>query len=453
MERIYNHRKWFYSLAVLALLVAVYAGFGVEAAIAGTLALPGAVTLEEVAEQLNVSTQKMADNYKDVKAANEELSRKMGEQGTVIDQKLKDAIDDVLKKFNEMGQQQKDALTDFEQKFSRLRLDNPGESESWGDQLIKGEAFKGFKEKGSNPRSSFRHEVKQVTTTTAAGLLRQPYQDTIVAMPRQRLTIRDLLPVIPITTGSVDYPVQNVRTNAAAAVAEGAPKPYSDYGWTTATVPVRTLAHLAKLTRQAIDDAPRLVAEVNSEMRYGLGLVEEAQLLSGNNTGQNLHGILPQAAAFAAPAGTGNQIRFANRIDVLRVAMLQVALALYPTDGIVLHPTDWVLIQLEKTEDGALIISNPISGAQPPSMWGLPVVDTPSMVQGDFLVGSFRFGAALYDRMSVELLISTENDKDFENNLATMRAEERIALGVKRPNSFVTGDFAAAITALLKPEV
>ena len=58
-----------------------------------------------------------------------------------------------------------------------------------------------------------------------------------------------------------------------------------------------------------------------------------------------------------------------------------------------------------------------------------------------FLVGSFRFGATLYDRMGVEVLISTENVDDFEKNLATMRCEERLALAVKRPGAFIFGDF------------
>jgi HK97 family phage major capsid protein len=64
------------------------------------------------------------------------------------------------------------------------------------------------------------------------------------------------------------------------------------------------------------------------------------------------------------------------------------------------------------------------------------------MALGAFLVGSFRFGATLYDRMGIEVLLSSENADDFEKNLLTMRAEQRLALAVKRPASFISGTFA-----------
>jgi hypothetical protein len=41
--------------------------------------------------------------------------------------------------------------------------------------------------------------------------------------------------------------------------------------WAIVNAPVRVIAHLAKLTRQAIDDVQQLQGEVEQEMRYGLG--------------------------------------------------------------------------------------------------------------------------------------------------------------------------------------
>jgi HK97 family phage major capsid protein len=42
--------------------------------------------------------------------------------------------------------------------------------------------------------------------------------------------------------------------------------------------------------------------------------------------------------------------------------------------------------------------------------------------------------------METDILVSTENDKDFENNMVTIRAERRLAFAVYRPEAFVTGD-------------
>jgi len=377
----------------------------------------------------------MVELAKEFKTAKEGLLALGGElkakseAGEVVAKSLKEDVDKTLTEFNGL----KARLDEVEQKQVRPEGHGPQRQKSVGEQVVESEGFKSFHHKGG--RGSFSIETKAVTSAAAGALIRPLYETEIVGIPQRRLTIRDLLNVIPITTSSVDYPKQLSRTNLAATVAESAAKPYSDYAWTNATAPVRTIAHLAKLTRQALDDAPRLVAEVDAEMRYGLGLVEEDQILNGNGTGQNLNGIVTQATAYVAPIA----IPSPTSLDMIRLAMLQAALALYPADGIVLNQADWAFIELSKTTDGAYLFANP-QGTVEPRLWGLPVVATPAMAIDKFLVGSFRFGATLYDRMGVEVLISTENVNDFELNLATMRAEERIALAVKRPASFIFGD-------------
>lgn len=324
----------------------------------------------------------------------------------------------------------------LEQRAVALGSGTAARPKSTGEQVVASDAYKNLMGSARGRGSMVVTLQAAITSVTGAGLI-QPLRETEpVPLPRRRFVVRDLLNVIPISTSSVDYPKMSLRTNSAAAVAESAAKPYSDYAWTNATAIVRTIAHLAKLTRQAMDDAPRLVAEVDAEMRYGLGLIEEAQLLSGNGTGQNLLGILPQATPFVAPFVVATP----TSLDLLRLAILQTSISLFPGDGIVLSQIDWARIELTKTTDGAYLFANP-QGIVSNRLWGLPVVDTPAMAADAFLVGNFAIGATLYDRMAVELLISTENADDFEKNLATMRAEERIALAVKRPAAFVVGDF------------
>jgi HK97 family phage major capsid protein len=398
-----------------------------HADIIGSLALVGFAG--EIAVNDPAAIKAALDKISDqVKEKGEEALAE-AKKGHDLSQKAKEATDELLIKLNGLQAE----LREVEQK-AVARAAEPQRVKTYGEQIVESDHYKGLMAKGG--RGTISMELKQVTSAAAGALIRPLYETDIVALPQRRFTIRDLLPVIPIATSSVDYPKQTSRTNNAATVAEGAAKPYSDYVWSNATAPVRVIAHLAKLTRQAMDDAPRLVGEVDAEMRYGLGLVEEAQILNGNGTGQNLSGIMTQATPYVAPF----VISGATSLDMLRLAMLQAAMALYPADGIVLSQLDWARIQLQKTTDGAYLFANP-QGTVEARLWGLPVVDTPAMPVDAFLVGAFRFGATLYDRMGVEILISTENADDFEKNLATMRCEERIALAVKRPASFIAGDF------------
>lgn len=400
------------------------------------------MNIEELASQLESATNALNAKLAESAAMHQELSAKMGERGS-LNTKLREDVDKTIVGLGEV----RDVMTGIEQKMAALKVGAaPQEVKSVGQQLIESDSYKS---RGNSRNFNIRMQVKAVTTTTAGGLLSQPKQDGLVSLARQRFVVRDLLPVIPVEDSSVEYATQTTRTNAGAPVAEGAAKPYSDYVWGSATAPIRTLAHLAKLTRQAVDDAPRLVGEVDSEMRYGLGLVEEAQVFYGNGTGQNLYGIIPQATAFAKPSSY--QDTGATRLDVLRLALLQVALAKWPADGIVLSDTDWALIELTKATDGSFLMANPAGVTDGKRLWNLPVVVSSAIATDDFLVGAFGVGATIYDRMQTEVLISTENADDFEKNMATMRAEERIALAVKRSTAFVTGTLTAAIAAVKAP--
>lgn len=106
-----------------------------------------------------------------------------------------------------------------------------------------------------------------------------------------------------------------------------------------------------------------------------------------------------------------------------------------------LNPIDWAAIETLKDTTGRYIIGNP-QGSINKMLWNTPVVDTQAQTLDNFLVGAFNAAAQIFDRMSIEVLLSTENDKDFENNMITLRAEERLALAVYRPEAFIAGTFS-----------
>jgi HK97 family phage major capsid protein len=316
--------------------------------------------------------------------------------------------------------------------------------ESIGRKLIESEAFKDLNGGRSRGRASV--EVAAITsgpatvgagTSTSTSLVHADRQAGIITPPQRAMVVRDLLAPGRTGSNSIEFVQETGFTNNAAPVAEGEQKPYSDLTFNLENAPVRTIAHLFKASKQILDDAEGLVSHIDVRARYGLEDKVEQQLLRGDGTGQNLHGLILQATPFV-PAFTAPS---ENYIDVLRLAILQVRKAEYRATGIILHPDDLATIDLTKDGEGRYIFTTSIPEGGGNRIWRLPVVDSTVMQPGEFLVGAFAIAAQVFDRWQARVEVSTENTDDFEKNMCTIRAEERLALAVYRPESFVTGTF------------
>ncbi|TQQ41047.1 phage major capsid protein [Vibrio cholerae] len=393
------------------------------------------VPVEQQVEALNASIKEVGDLVKaQAEKANKEVA-KFGEMHSETRAK----VDEMLTKQGELQAR----LQEAEQKMLNAGKDN-GEEEFRSAGLIVAEklAAEGVSS-NFNGKSRIQMPRSAITSATGSGggLVAPDRRAGIIAIPERQMTIRDLIAPGTTTSNMVQYVKETGFTNNAAPVAENTSKPYSDITFAMENASVQTIAHLMKASRQILDDASALASFIDARARYGLMIKEEGQLLYGNGTGANLHGIIPQASAYAAP--TGAEVTTEQRIDRLRLAILQAALAEYPATGIVLHPTDWATIELLKDNTGKYIIGNPQNGTTP-TLWRLPVVSTQSINQNSFLVGAFNLGAQIFDRMDIEVLVSTENTDDFEKNMVTLRAEERLAFAVYRPEAFVTGELKTA---------
>lgn len=259
---------------------------------------------------------------------------------------------------------------------------------------------------------------------------------TIVGMPMQRLTIRDLLPRVQTSAASIAYVQESSFANNAAPVSEGSLKPESLLALALKTAPIVTLAHFVKASTQILDDFSGLSSFIDLKMRHGLSLVEEAQLLNGSGIGNNLSGLRQFAPVFTD--GTAG----ATRADTLRRAIGALEVAQFSPSGIVLHPTDWAEIELTKSVgSGEYAIATPRT-ATPPVLWGLPVVTSISIPLGAWLVGDFLQAATLFDRWLARVDIASENTDDFIRNMVTIRAEERLALATHTPDALRKGTFA-----------
>lgn len=401
-------------------------------------------TKDQTAETLKEIKDNLKKAQDELKPLAENAMKEAKDAGK-MSQETKDIVDKAMTDINTLRQlanELEGRLGEAEQKYARIPTQGGGQSVvDIGEFVIGNEALIEFaKIQTSGKRASVPVNSKDIRAAlTSFGTIPSSPTTTVVGKAQPRLNIRDLIAGGNTGSNAIFYIRETGFTNNAANVAENAAKPYSEITFEEKTQAVRTIAHLQKCSKQILDDLPQLASFINGRLMTGLKQAEETQLLFGSGTGQNLAGIYTLATAYSAPI----TISSPNKVDVLRLAMLQAELSDLPATGHVLHRKDWAGIELTKDSNGRYLFSDPMRMGVP-MMWGLPVAETnATTMDGKFLTGSFAQAAQIFDREDANIVVSTENADDFEKNMISIRCEERLALAVYRPEAFIKGTFPA----------
>ncbi|WP_313135572.1 phage major capsid protein [Stutzerimonas nitrititolerans] len=364
------------------------------------------------------------------------------EKGNAVATELKK---DIQKQKDEL-QKVIDQVQDLEQKGVKLR-GQPGEGKSFLS-LVKGDdSYKNLQQKAASRAEIevIKSDLASMTETkvTSAGIVVPNYDPTIQPGIRQELRIRDLLTTIPVSGQSYSYFKELLHTRGAAPVAEGALKPTSNVTFETVTDRVKKIAVWMPVTDEALDDVPQLLGYIQELLRYDLKLEEEAQILKGDGTGENLNGLMTQATTYDAALTKAGD----TAIDIMRRAIYQVRKqSKLSSDGLVMTELDWMNIELQKDGENRYLFAN-LQGLVTPVLWGRPVITSDSVDEGDedvggeFLVANFARSSILFDRMSFLFKMGLINDQFIKNERALL-VEERLGLGVRRREALVKGRFA-----------
>ena len=333
---------------------------------------------------------------------------------------------------------------------------------SLGTAFIESDEFKAMMSRGSGTMDS-PYNVKNLYegdyatkdvysslpsgTPAAFGTIQR---DPIVTQQHRRTRVRDLFPTRRTNAAVIEYFRMSGFTNNASVVPErvssafGA-KPQTTMAFTGVQAPVRTIAHWEAAHRNVLADEPQLRSIIDNELLYGLRLHEDYQILSGAGTSEDLTGILNTTGIQTYAWSAGATVPVADtKADAVRRAATLSFLAYYEPSGIILHPNDWEDIELVKDSNGQYLMAVSIVQGAEARMWRIPVVDTPAITEGTALIGSFGQGAQLYDREEATIRVSEQHSDFFVRNAIVVLAEQRLALAVKRPESFVKVTFDAA---------
>lgn len=267
----------------------------------------------------------------------------------------------------------------------------------------------------------------------------QPFQ-TPPIFRQMRLFLRDVLSVQETSLGSIPY-IREVNPAGlefgSSAVAEGAAKPEVNMNWTQDDAPVRKIAAWVPATEEVIDDAPTLRGYIDTRLTYMLAVREEFEILNGDGNAPHLKGILQYSDIQTQTTGADNMIR-------MGLAQAKIENVDGDPDGIAMNPLDfWTMITTRQANrfDGEGFTNGPptLPFGDPHNLpvWGLPVVRSRAIVSGQAVVGSWRLGATLFDRMQTVIKVGNQHSDFFVLNKVVILAEERVALAVHRPDFFV----------------
>jgi HK97 family phage major capsid protein len=374
-----------------------------------------------------------------------------------MDLELKTALDGIRSGVKEFApklealEQKTDAL---QRQCDAIDVASAGHRGGGGDQvksiaaeIFENEDFKHLAEMGGRGRVTIKIDDfrKKTLTGTAAGIstsgvLTIDRSPDIVGVQFRQLRIRDLLRSAPTSEAACDYVKVSAFDNQASPQVEASAKAQSDMTLTSVVAPVRTVAHWIRASKQILSDLPGLTEAINSHLLYGLKLIEETQILSGDGTGQNLLGLIPQATAFST--GLLVAARGWNSLDIIARAIQQAERTNYTVDAIVLNTDDFWSMAVIRDGFGRFLFGDP-SAATIPRLWGRPVAVTNSLTSGTFLVGSSAT-ALIRDRLEAIVEVSENVGTDFLNNMVVIRAEERLCLQVMRPGAWITGVFTSS---------
>jgi HK97 family phage major capsid protein len=319
------------------------------------------------------------------------------------------------------------------------------ERRSLGAQFIESPDYQAFIKAQMHRRAgswvSPTMELHATTLDSSAGsggpLILPQQIPGILPLLFKRLTVSDLLPKGTTSSNALLYLKEKTFTNAAAAVAEGAAKPESALVFEQATSPVQKIAHWLPVTEEMLEDYPAIRSYIDARLRLGLDLTKEDEELNGTGVAPHLMGLMNVVGQSAAVVrGTDS-----NADAIFRQITAITVGALVAPDAIVMNPVNWQSIQLTKNANGNYLGAGPWNSPQPPTLWGLPVAVTPSIVANTSLVGGFSMGAQEFTKGGVRVEVSNSHQDFFVKNLIAIRAEERLALCIYRPAAFgkVTG--------------
>lgn len=356
----------------------------------------------------------MEINEKDLASLMEGVAKKNGEY-----------LDGKLAEINQTLEKQGEAL--------RKVGYNGGRSERSIDQVVTAEALKGL---ANGERRSVKFKIDKtnvtrasVSSSTLAARLEGVGQ--LATMGTRLSSLFNHVQVGPNSNGRIVYIDQSAATRNADFKAEAAQKPESAITWVERSLTLEKVADTIPVTKEALNDVNFIRTEIDRLLNTNIALKVDEQLYDGDGNTPNLKGVYTSAGTFNALAWTGPTVYDASIFDLIAIMSTQISSgyeAKYSPDFCLMHPHDFLRLQLAKDSAGRYLLPSFVSanGAQ---VFNMQIIPTAQVTQNTMVVGDSRYGT-IYDLDGVTVEVGYIDDQ-FVKNTVTILAEQRLGLLIR----------------------
>jgi HK97 family phage major capsid protein len=227
------------------------------------------------------------------------------------------------------------------------------------------------------------------------------------------------------------YFVDRINEEGTAEfIAEGALKPLADAEYKATSLQTKEVAVRWKMTTRLMYHAPAVVADFREHANELVEQEIDDAVLLGDNTGNNMNGIVANASAFVVPTALANAYPEANIYDVIMAVATQVRLANYRGKLTAVLNTAWAALMWSiKDTEGRYIIP-PFRSADGRMIGEVEIRFTNKIPATHILLGDLKkFNVvisedAIYDE-------GYEND-DFSKNLVSKKIESFVQGYIKQ---------------------
>ena len=368
-------------------------------------------------------------------------------KGEVVSKNDFDALKTELESIKETGATA-EQLKSIEAQLKELKdvnISKVNQSKTMKDEIKENkEAIKEIA-KGSNAELVVKAE------TLRASIATNPHDlllDGIGQLARKKRSLYDTFRKIPVGKGNhngtisyIDWDETTVK--AAAAVAEGDPFPESTAKFKGYTLALRKIGDTLPVSEEFFEDEEMAAGELGLFLDTNVEDKIDSQLVIGDNTGENLKGLVSSVPAYT-PVASG--IADANIYDLINKVVESITStggAKYSPDFVAMNIADINKLKLKKDTT-----NNYVFDFNDPRIGSLNIIEDNNVVANTLYVGDSRF-ARIYEMGGV-VLSEGYGANQFTEDMMTLKARKRLAFLIREADKTgfkrVTSISAALVT-------